>query len=249
MKTKSFLIGLCAVTLISGPASAAPAGDKCDAADLRAMRKSQQPLGSFWYVPQTVAKTFFLSADGTETRQYVVAGDALLVAGETAEAVCASYVTKGAVAASGWVAKTAVKKVSVTDFGDAEVQESQKAIAEKVATLRRLAADLPAKPAWRGTWAAVTGDEIKTVSNGTSLKLNPSGIKGVAGTGGDEDDITLAVTGPLAISSEEAGKIDVCDTVAVAFNNALLAVSGSHCMGSGANASWPSMTAVYWRRQ
>lgn len=46
----------------------------------------------------------------------------------------------------------------------------------------------------------------------------------------------------------DSGDNPVCDIVIIGFNNAILATSGSHCMGSGAGGSYPEISGVYWRK-
>jgi|GEM_PF-2958240 len=237
---KFLIITLCFSLL--GPIASAV--EKCTARDLK------EDITSIWFISGKQPQVHFSdAADGPPTKKYVVQGDLLLANQETASSVCASYVKKNKVVAFGWLKKSEIEKFDLVSFGAFDVDGSQKNIDPANAALKALAEKLPEVKNWQGTWQDKYKNSVKIWKKGSSLKLSTMGIAGVIGTGNDDDDaVDLTATGALAQEKEDPKVNDVCDKVIVGFNNALLATSGSHCLGSGANHEYPEFSGIYWKK-
>mgnify|MGYP001545955613 CR=1 FL=1 len=237
---------LCLVSLFffASVSSAAPTMEKCIARNLK------EPVKSVWFVSQSQPQVHFSdSMGGATSKAYVVPGDLLLVNQDIADSVCASYTKKGKVRAFGWLKKSAIEKFDLVDFGSFDVDESQKNLDAANVALKGLAEKLPAVKSWPGHWQDIQQNDVKILKKGSNFKLNLMGINGVIGTGNEDDDSqSMVVTGALAQVKEDPKVNDVCDIVIVGFNNALLATSGAHCLGSGARHEYPQFTGIYWKR-
>ncbi len=87
------------------------------------------------------------------------------------------------------------------------------------------------------------------MEKGSSWQLNTMGIIGAIGTGDEnEDSQNIAVYGARAEYRYDKGQHNVCDIVIIGFNNAIVATSGSHCMGSGANHEYPEFNGLFWKK-
>lgn len=175
---------------------------------------------------------------------------------ENARNICATYVRKGHAVAAGWLAKNQLQQFTLVDFGSFDVWEEkdQPKLNQAYNALAALAHALPATATWRGRWQDFAGNSVNIWKKGAQWQLNTMGIAGAVGTGNAvEDSVPLQVHGALAISTDQdnaggAGATGVCDIVIVGFNNALLATSGAHCMGSGYQQAWPQFSGIYWKK-
>lgn len=201
----------------------------------------------FFYVPKERPKAYLFPAPGGEAlKSYVIQGD-LLVAGEEKRGFfCAHYLKKGKVVAAGWIKKSEIERFELVTFGAFDVESSQKGIAKANKALAALAKRLPDIKDWRGTAQDKYGNSIKLWRKGQIWQLDPTGIKGYIGE--TQDPLPLITSGARAIHQYDPRVNDVCDIVIVGFNNAWLATSGSHCMGSGANHEYPSINGIYWKQ-
>jgi hypothetical protein len=207
-------------------------------------------IQSFWYVPTNRPKIHFVALlNGESLNKYVIKGDLIIASTETPEFICAHYIKKGKVVTSGWLKKSEIEMFKLVSFGDSEVNESQKKIPQANKALISLAKRLPEIKDWHGTYKNRYGNSVKIGKKGSSWRLNTTGIIGSIGTGNEEEDSQKLVTyGARAEYRDNKEKYDVCDIVIIGFNNALLATSGSHCMGSGANHEYPEFSGLYWKQ-
>jgi hypothetical protein len=238
------ILFLVSVFCFASASQAAPTAEKCVARNLK------EEIQSIWFVTHAQSQVHFSdSMGGAPTKAYVVPGDLLLVNQETNDGVCASYAKKGKVTAFGWLKKSAIEKFDLVDFGSFDVDESQKNLDAANTALKALAEKLPTIKNWQGHWQDIQANAVKIWKKGSHFKLNLMGIHGAIGTGHeDEDSQSMIVTGDLAQVKEDPTANDVCDIVMVGFNNALLATSGAHCLGSGANHEYPQFAGIYWKQ-
>jgi hypothetical protein len=207
-------------------------------------------IQSFWYVPVDRPRVHFVTLpNGDSQKKYLVKGDLIIASTEKPEFICAHYIKKGKITASGWLKKSEIEMFKPASFGASDVPESQKRIPQTNRALATLAKRLPGVRLWQGIYQDKYGNSVNIWKRGSVLRLNTMGIVGAIGTGKDEEDsLDLVTHGARAEYREDKQKHDVCDIVLIGFNNALLATSGSHCMGSGANHEYPEFNGVYWRR-
>lgn len=210
----------------------------------------EDDIQSFWYVPTGRPKVHFVTLpNGESLKKYVIKGDLIIASTETPEFICAHYIKKGKVVASGWLKKSEIEMFKLVSFGAFDVQESHKRIPQANRALISLEKRLPAIKSWQGTYQDNYGNSVKIWKKGSIWRLNTMGIIGSIGTGNEKEDSQDLVTyGARAEYRDNKEKYDVCDIVVIGFNNALLATSGSHCMGSGANHEYPEFNGLYWRR-
>ncbi len=203
-----------------------------------------------WYVPNGgLSIHFSITEDGEKSKKYVVAGDLLIAGKESSKSIFACYLKRGKTIASGWIKKSELEKFEIQSFGSFEGEADSKKLELSYNALMSLSKRLPEPKIWSGTWINSISDEVTIKKLGTKLRLNTTGIKGAIGTGNeDEDSSDLKLKGSLAEVRANSKKIDICDIVILNFNNALLATSGSRCMGSGANHEYPEFSGVYWRQ-
>jgi hypothetical protein len=220
------------------------ANDKCSTINLKAN------IQSFWYVPTDRPKVYFVaSPNGESLNKYVIKGDLIIASTETPEFICAHYIKKGKEVVSGWLKKTEIEMFKLVSFGDFEVHESQKKIPQANKALISLAKRLPEIKDWQGNYQDKYRNKVKIWKKGPIWRLNTMGIIGAIGAGNEEEDSqNLVIYGARAEYRDNKSKNDVCDIVIIGFNNALLATSGSHCMGSGANHEYPEFTGLYWKQ-
>ena len=207
-------------------------------------------IQSFWYVPTNRPKVYFVTLpNGDSLKKYLVKGDLIIASTENPEFICAHYIKKGKVLASGWIKKSEIEMFKLVSFGAFDVPESQKRIPQANRALISLAKRLPEIKLWQGTYQDKYGNSVKIWKKGSIWRLNTMGIIGSIGTGNEEEDsLDLVTHGARAEYRDDKEKYDVCDIEIIGFNNALLATSGSHCMGSGANHEYPEFNGLYWRR-
>jgi hypothetical protein len=219
------------------------ANDKCTTINLKAN------IQSFWYVPTDRPRVHFVALpDGESLNKYLIKGDLIIASTETPEFICAHYIKKGKVVTSGWLKKTEIEMFKLVSFGDFEVKESQKKIPQANKALISLAKRLPEIMDWHGNYQDKYKNRVKIWKKGSIWRLNTMGIIGAIGAGNEEEDSQDIVTsGARAEYRDNKAKYDVCDIVIIGFNNALLATSGSHCMGSGANHEYPEFSGLYWK--
>jgi len=204
---------------------------------------------SIWYVPANHEKVHFVSPAGDNLNKYVIKGDLLISTTETQDSICAHYIKKGKVTASGWLKKSEIESFQLVDFGAFDVNESQKLISKANKALISLAKHLPDIKDWHGTYRDKSTNSVRIWKKGPLWRLNTMGIVGTIGTGNNEEDSQDITTyGAKAEYRVDKDKYDVCDIVIIGFNNALLATSGSHCMGSGANHEFPEFSGLYWKQ-
>lgn len=207
-------------------------------------------IRSIWYVPNDRPKVHFVALpNGLNLKKYVIKGDLIITGTETTEFICAHYVKKGKVVTSGWLKKSEIENFKLVNFGAFDVTESQKAIRLANRSLVSLTKRLPKIIDWHGTYQDKYGNSVKFWKNGSIWQLNTIGIIGAVGTGDEkEDSQNLDTYGARAEYRNNKRQYDVCDIVIIGFNNAILATSGSHCMGSGANHEYPEFNGLYWKR-
>jgi hypothetical protein len=95
-------------------------------------------------------------------------------------------------------------------------------------------------------------NNVKILKKKTEWRLNTSGIHGVVSSSHDEENWqNLKIQNAMASAQDPNGETPEnyagCTTVIVGFNNAILATSASHCMGSGDQQACPQFYGVYWR--
>jgi len=238
-----FLLLLCQFSA-AADAQGSRTSAECTKIDLKS------DIKSFWYVPINQQKVHFVAlSDGVSLKKYIIKGDLVIANSETPEFVCAHYVKKGRVAASGWLRKAEINAFKVVDFGSSEVPGSQKGIPSANKALTSLAKRLPEIRDWHGTYQDSNGNSVKIWKKGPLWRLSTMGIIGSIGSDDEEESAQNLVTyGARAEYREDKKKYDVCDIVIIGFNNALLATSGSHCMGSGANHEYPEFNGLYWKQ-
>jgi len=233
-----------------GATPSASAAEPCTAPNLRGH------VATFWFVPDAHPRVHFSDAPGgPPNKKYVVRGDLLLVNQRTATSVCASYVRRSPgrhlaleVVAVGWIEKSALTRFDLVDFGSFDVDPPRDLKAANAA-LSALAKALPSVADWRGRWVNRDKDEVTIWKKGPRFELSLMGLAGAVGTGNrDEDSRALSTAGAKAWIKEDPKVDDVCDVVIVGFNNALLATSGAHCLGSGADHTYPQFTGIYWKK-
>ena len=251
-----FLIAVLSVIFYAQPTYAiekqSVADNNCVAVNLK------NEIKSIWFVPKGQSaeskKIYFSDAvDGVSTQKYIIAGDLLIANNENTDAICASYVQKGKVTTFGWIKKTEIEKFELVSFGALETPESKKSLKKSYSALAALAKRLPDVHNWKGDWEDVAGNSVNLWKKGAVWELDTTYIKGADGTGDkNEDSQPIKIKGAMVkvagYYSDNAEEIDVCNIVIVAFNNAILATSGSHCMGSGANHEYPEFNGIYWKK-
>lgn len=208
-------------------------------------------LKAIWFVPIGGTRAYFSETeDGERSQRYVIAGDLLVAGKESSKSILACYLKNGKTVASGWIKKSELVKFENVRFGSFDVEESQKKIEDSYKALVALSKQLPEPQSWVGTWKDSSSNEVTIKRISSKLRLNTMGIKGAVGTGDEnEDSRNLSIKGSLGEVREDLKKIEVCDIVIVSFNNALLATSGSHCMGSGADHEYPEFSGIYWKKK
>jgi hypothetical protein len=232
------------IALSSGVSNAATTVARCDAVKLSPGGQSR-----LFFVPSGTAKVSFHDAPDSEaTKVYVVAGDLLISESAAGEFVCASYVSGGRVSAHGWVKKSELRGFEPPSFGSFEVKSSQSHIKEANDYLSSIAKDLPVVSNWAGSFSNPSGDVIAVDRKKTSWRLNAAGINGAVGCDCDDEWEELTSEDARASHREDPAAPDVCDKVLLGFNNAIVAISGVRCMGSGADHGYPSLGGVYWKQ-